>query len=88
MLNISLIVIVFGYLEVLHHDVDAVLGLAVSIAAPAHVVAPVLGLSPVYGQCVVKQDPHPGAPVQRIAILEPGDAGSYSTVYIAGNSDE
>ena len=76
------------YLEILHHDVDTVLGLAVPVAPSAHVVAAVLGLRPVDGQRVVKQNPHPGTPVQRIAILQPGDAGPDATVDIAGYSDE
>ena len=76
------------YLEVLHHNVDAVLGLAVPVAAPAHVVAAVLRLGPVNGQGVVKQDPHPGAPVQRVAILQPGDARLNAAVHITGYPDE
>ena len=76
------------YLEVLNHNVDAVLGLAVPVAPSAHVVAAVLGLRPVDGQRVVKQNPHPGTPVQRIAILQPGDAGPDAAVDIAGYSNE
>ena len=41
------------YLEVLNHNVNAVLGLAVSVAPSAHVDAAVLGLRPVDGQGVV-----------------------------------
>ena len=75
------------HLEVLHHNVDAVLRLAVAVAAPADVVASIRGLSAVDGQGVVKQDPDPGASVQRVAVLQPGYARSHAAVDIAGNAD-
>ena len=81
----SLIMMV--HLEVLHHNVDTVLRLAVPVAAPADVVASIRGLSSVNGQGVVKQNPHSGASVQWVAVLQPGYARSHATVDVAGNAD-
>ena len=72
-------------LQVLYRDVHPRRGHLVPVAGPAGVVDPVLRLSSVNCQSVVGENSHPGVPVQRSSVLQPGDGRPQSAVDVAGD---